>query len=225
VKNKSLLKLIIILLICSFLAGILSVCGVNFYVKHIGGSKIITSGKAADLKDVDCIVILGCQVKENGKPSSMLSDRLNRGIELYKQGVAPKIIMSGDHGSASYDEVNAMKQFAIDRGVPSSDIFMDHAGFSTYETVYRAKEIFEADKLVIVTQEYHLHRALYIAKKMNIEAFGVSSDYRNYSGQIYREIREILARCKDFVKVMFMPEPTFLGDAITISSNGDATND
>ena len=78
--------------------------------------------------------------------------------------------MSGDHGQIEYDEVNTMKQVAIDAGVPSNDIFMDHAGFSTYESIYRAKEIFEADKLIIVSQEYHLYRALYIAKQLGIES-------------------------------------------------------
>ncbi len=155
----------------------------------------------------------------------MLADRLKRGIELYEQGSAPKIIMSGDHGRKGYDEVNTMKQVAIYEGVPSSDVFMDHAGFSTYESLYRAKEIFEADKLIIVTQKYHLYRALYIAEKLGIEAYGVDSDYHTYWGQSSREAREVLARCKDFVKTMFKPEPTYLGEVITVSGDGDITND
>lgn len=224
-KKKKILIITLIVLSCFSVIGIASVFGVNAYVKHIGGKNIITPEDATELKDVDCIIVLGCQVKDNGNPSDMLADRLTRGIELYKQGAAPKIIMSGDHGQKEYDEVNTMKQVAIDADVPSNDIFMDHAGFSTYESVYRAKEIFEADKLIIVSQEYHLYRALYIAKQLGIEAYGVNSDYHTYWGQSNREAREILARCKDFVKTIFKPQPTYLGETIPVSGDGDITND
>jgi vancomycin permeability regulator SanA len=155
----------------------------------------------------------------------MLTDRLKVGIDLYERGSDMKLLMSGDHGSDDYDEVNAMKRFAIEEGVPSSDIFMDHAGFSTYESIYRAKEIFEADKIIIVTQEYHLYRALFIAKKLGIEAYGVNSDLRTYVGQSSRDIREIFARCKDLLYTTFKPEPTYLGEKTPISGNGDVTND
>ena len=155
----------------------------------------------------------------------MLEDRLLQGIELYNNNVSTKIIMSGDHGREEYDEVNIMKEFAIEKGVPSENIFMDHAGFSTYESIYRAKEIFEADKIVIVTQKYHLYRALHIANSLGIEAYGVGADPRQYVGAMYREIREILARNKDFVKCLFKPEPTYLGETIPVSGNGNATND
>ena len=111
------------------------------------------------------------------------------------------------------------------RGVPSSDVFMDHAGFSTYESIYRAKEIFEADKIIIVTQEYHLYRALYIAEKLGIEAYGVNADYHTYRGQIMRDVREVLARCKDFANMIFKPEPTYLGEKIPVSGDGNITND
>ncbi|MBR2471712.1 MAG: YdcF family protein, partial [Clostridia bacterium] len=119
-----------------------------------------------------------------------------------------------------------MKRAAVDAGIPSEDVFMDHAGFSTYESMYRARDIFEADKIIIVTQEYHLYRAIYIARELGIEAYGVSSDYGNiYGGQSIRENREILARFKDFVKVIFKPEPTYLGETIPVSGDGDNTND
>lgn len=133
--------------------------------------------------------------------------------------------MSGDHGREDYDEVNLMKNYAIEKGTPSEDIFMDHAGFSTYETMYRAKEIFKAKKVVIVTQNYHMYRALYDAKKLGLDAYGVCSDPRQYVGATYREIREILARDKDFVKCIFKPKPTYLGDEVPVSGNGDITND
>ena len=169
-------------------------------------------------------IILGAGIWGD-KPSPMLEDRLNQGIALYNKKVAPKIIMSGDHGRVEYDEVNLMKQFAIDKGIPSEDIFMDHAGFSTYETMYRARDVFMAKKVVIVTQRYHLYRALYIAKSLGLDAYGVGSDPFRYKGELYREMREILARDKDFIKCIFKPEPTYLGDEIPVSGNGDVTND
>ena len=224
-KKKKILIIGLVVLICLAIIGIVTVICVNSHVKSVGGHNIITPEEAAELKDVDCIVVLGCQVKDDGKPSDMLADRLRRGIELYNQGVAPKIIMSGDHGQKEYDEVNTMKQVAVEAGIPSSDVFMDHAGFSTYETLYRAKEIFEADKIVVVTQKYHLYRTLYIAEKLGIEAYGVNADYHTYWGQSNREAREILARCKDFIKTIFKPEPKYLGDAIPVSGDGDITND
>ena len=224
-KKKKILVISFIVGICLIVIGILSIFGVNAYVKSVGGKGIITPEAATELTDVDCIIVLGCQVKDNGKPSHMLADRLTRGINLYNQDVAPKIIMSGDHGRKYYDEVNAMKQVAIDAGVPSSDVFMDHAGFSTYEIMYRAKEIFEADKIIIVSQEYHLYRAAYIAEKLGIEAYGVNADYHTYGGQANREVREILARCKDFVKTIFRPESTYLGEVIPVSGDGNITND
>ena len=218
-------KIYIIIAVSVILVVFLSVFSINYYVKSVSGKKIVSPEKITEINNADCIIILGCGVKFNGQPSMMLADRLERGIDLYKQGVAPKIIMSGDHGQIEYDEVNTMKQFAIDKNIPSEDIFMDHAGFSTYESMYRAKEIFKAQSVVIVSQEYHLYRALYIVEKLGIEAYGVNADYRLYGGEKYREAREILARVKDFFKTIFKPEPTYLGETIPVSGNGNITND
>lgn len=194
---------------------------INFYVIFKTKNQILES---VDKDDIDCILVLGAGVR-NGKPTDMLADRLLTAIDLYNKNVAPKIIMSGDHSKADYDEVNIMKNFAIDKGVPSTNIFMDHAGFSSYESLYRAKEIFEAKKIVIVTQKYHLYRSLYIANKLGLEAYGVSADLRKYIGQSYREFREVLARDKDFVKCFFKPKSTYLGEVIPVSGDGDITND
>ena len=217
---KKIFKILIVIAIIS----IILVLSINFYVVGIAKNKMIKDTDYSLLKDVDCILILGAGIWGD-KPSPMLQDRLDEGVKLYKEGIASKIIMSGDHGREEYDEVNIMKQYAVDRGVPSEDIFMDHAGFSTYESIYRAKEIFDADNIVIVTQEYHLYRALYIADKLNINAYGVNSDPRKYSGQTFRELREILARNKDFINCIIKPEPTYLGESIPVSGDGDITND
>ncbi len=211
-----------------FTALVLTVClatlSVNANVKRSTRYKIV-SGDDSSLLGYDCILVLGAGVKNDGQPSDMLEDRLLTAIELYKRAdVAPKLLMSGDHGRADYDEVNTMKDFAVSNGVPSEDIFMDHAGFSTYESIYRAMEIFGAERIVVVTQEYHLHRALYIADKLGIEAVGVSADLREYRGKYVRGAREILARNKDLLMCVFKPEPTYLGDTISLDGDGNVTN-
>ena len=224
-KKKKLLKIAFIVFLCLAVTGIATLFIINGHVKASTKGRILTVQKAAELEDVDCIIILGCQVKDDGSLSHMLRDRLMRGLEVYEAGAAPKLLMSGDHGREEYDEVGAMKNYAIENGVPSENVFMDHAGFSTYETVYRAKEIFQADKVIIVTQEYHLYRALYIAEQFGVEAYGVSADLNRYAGQSMRDFREVLARCKDWAMCIFKPEPTYLGEAIPVSGNGDVTND
>ena len=201
------------------------VIGINAYVKSRIEEQILAEEEVLGLQDVDCILVLGCLVKNSGEPSHMLEDRLRRAVELYHAGVAPKLLMSGDHGQKDYNEVEAMKQYAIEHGVPSEDIFMDHAGFSTYESCYRAKEIFGVEKIILVTQEYHLYRALYIADKLGLEVYGTNADYRTYYNQKMRDVREVLARVKDFFYVVFRPEPTYLGEEIPISGDGDVTND
>ena len=224
--KKNLKVIFIRMLIVSgliLIAAILSLLVINGYVKASIKDSIITQETASGM-DADCILVLGAGVI-NGSPSPMLTDRLLEGIDLYNAGASEKLLMSGDHGRKNYDEVNTMKQFAIDNGIPSKNIFMDHAGFSTYESMYRARDIFRAEKIIIVTQEYHLYRALYVAKALGLEAYGVAADPREYAGQEYREAREILARAKDFFMSIFKPLPTFLGEAIPVSGNGDLTND
>ncbi len=223
--KKKIFRNIVTVLLCLAVVGVVALLIINGYVKSVGKDRIITVEKAAELEAVDCIIVLGCQVKDDGSLSHMLRDRLICGIELYEAGAAPKLLMSGDHGQKDYNEVGAMKNYAIDCGVPSENVFMDHAGFSTYETVYRAKEIFEADRVIIVTQRYHLHRALYIAQRLGVDAYGVPADLNVYAGQSVRNFREVLARNKDFLNCIFKPKPTYLGEVISVSGNGDITND
>ena len=208
---------------CMVILSIAGIFGVNSYVKSFTKDKIIRNSDYSRLNDIDCIVVLGAGLFGD-RPSPMLEDRLNRAIELYKSGVSKKIIMTGDHGRKDYDEVNAMKNFAIRKGVPSEDIFMDHAGFSSYDSMYRAKEIFLAKRIVVVTQDYHLYRSLYIADRLGICAYGVPAKHVDYAGNMNREVREIIARDKDFVKCIFKPKPQFLGDKIPVSGNGNITN-
>ena len=216
------LKRGILALFCLGITGTAVVFGLSSYIKKEAAEKIITAEEATD---ADCILVLGCGVREDGSPSLMLRDRLEKGIELYEAGTAPKLLMSGDHGRKDYDEVNLMKSYAMEKGVPSEDIFMDHAGFSTYDSMYRARDIFCAEKVIVVSQEYHLYRALYLAEKLGLEAYGVPAQDVNYRGQAYREFREMLARAKDFCTAVIQPEPKYLGEKIPVSGNGDLTND
>jgi len=213
----------IVLGILIVIAGSSSLC-INQYVERIG-SKYITS--SSQVPEVDAILVLGAYVFPNGTVSPMLNDRLNEAYKLYKLEKANKILVSGDHGRKDYDEVDAMKKFLIDKGVPAQNVFMDHAGFSTYESMYRARDIFQAKKVIIVTQGYHLMRAVFVARELGLEAYGVNSDLHDYGAvmTMYR-LREVAARNKDFFTAKFIkPKPTFLGKAIPVTGDGRATDD
>lgn len=210
--------------ICILLALSVSVLVIDKYVEQ-RGIEFIVGPK--DVPKADAILVLGAYVTPDGIVSPMLNDRLTVAQELYQMGKAKKLIVSGDHGRKDYDEVNAMKKFLMDKGISDQDIFMDHAGFSTYESLYRVRDIFQTKKVIIVTQEYHLMRAVFIARELGIEAYGVASDLHDYGlvmGQY--KVREIAARNKDFLMAKIIkPKPTFLGEAIPVFGDGRATDD
>lgn len=218
-KIKFLLKLII----CLILIVAIFIAGVDLLVKLTTKSSIISAENYNE--KADCIVILGAGVNPDGTPSLMLKERLDKGIQLYESGVSQKILISGDHRSKYYDEVNTMKSYCLKAGVSSKDIFMDHAGVSTYDSIYRAKEIFGAEKIVVVTQKYHLYRAIFIAKNLGLKATGIVCDKVVYRGQTYRNMREIIARNKDAIKCVFKPKAEVMGEKISLESDGNITND
>lgn len=186
----------------------------------------ITDAEAETCRSIDpqCILVLGCAVWPGNEPSPMLKDRLDTAIALYKQGVAPKLLLSGDNSVVEYSEPDCMLQYTLAQGVPAEDIFLDYAGFSTYESVYRSHAVFMADRLIVVTQKYHLFRALKACKALGIEAKGVASNQRKYAGRYYREAREVLARVKDLFKGMIKAKPTYLGDEIPVDGDGRETH-
>ena len=217
------LRKIILTVILVGLVALCTVLLIDNHVKRIGSGYILQPNQ---VPEADAIIVLGAYVFPDGSVSHMLNDRLTVGYELYTRGKAPKVIVSGDHGRKDYDEVNAMKEFLMDKNIPGEDIFMDHAGFSTYESMYRARDIFKARKIIIVTQEYHLMRAVFIARELGLEAYGVASDKRYYFVMEQYKLREIAARNKDFfLAKIIKPEPTFLGDEIPVRGDGNATND
>lgn len=211
------------LLLALAIAAVLFVVGVNAAIILGTRGEIVDEASAASF-DADAIVVLGASVMPDGTPSDILKSRLDQGIALYFAGAAPKIIVSGDNGTESYNECWAMKRYAISRGVPSEDVFCDHAGFSTYETMYRAHHVFGAERVVIATQTYHLYRAIFDAKGVGMEAVGVSEDDRAYVSQHWYDLREIPARTKDFLQVLFSVPSTFVGDPISLDQSGDVTN-
>lgn len=223
--KKQILRSLFCWVLALGILGIGALTVIDASIRISSGKRILSQEEAAELEGVDCILVLGCLVHDSGRPSDMLSDRLRRGLALYEAGAAPKLLMSGDHGRENYDEVDAMKRYAVEAGVPTQDVFMDHAGFSTYESLYRARDVFQAKTVLIVTQEYHLYRALHIAKRLGLEAYGVGADYHTYVGQSVREVREVLARAKDWAVCIWKPLPTYLGDPIPITGSGELTHD
>jgi vancomycin permeability regulator SanA len=210
------------------------VFGISAYVTAAAGKDIVLTHDGSEidadtlesLKSMDpqCILVLGCSVWADNQPSPMLQDRLDTAIDLYKKGAAPKLLLSGDNSVPEYSEPDCMYQYALSRGVRDEDIFLDFAGFSTYDSVYRARDVFCADRMIIVTQKYHLFRALKACEALGIEAKGVASDQQKYKGRFYREAREVLARNKDFFKGIIKAKPTYLGDEIPIDGDGTVTH-
>ena len=223
--KKPIKKIIALSLAIGFIFALIPLI-MNIYVISFSSQYILTA-EEFEKQEVDCVMVLGAGVWGNS-PSHMLEERLNRGIEVYNSPATNRLLMSGDHGRTEYDEVNVMKSFAMESGAASNEVFMDHAGFSTYESMYRARDVFEVESLIIVTQQYHLYRAIYDARKLGLEAYGVAADGQYNYGlytTLYNNFRESLARCKDILWCIAKPEPTFLGDVIPISASGNLTND
>lgn len=225
-----LIKRLIILIIIAAVFAI----GLSAYVTQSVKSEIagvdtgsgISDKETEECRSIDpqCILVLGCAVWLDNEPSPMLKDRLDTAIALYRAGAAPKLLLSGDNSIAEYSEPDCMLKYTLAQGVPPEDIFLDYAGFSTYESVYRSHAVFMADRMIVVTQKYHLFRALKACEALGIEAKGVASGQRKYAGRFYREAREVLARDKDFFKGMIRAKPTFLGDEIPVDGDGTVTH-
>ena len=173
----------------------------------------------------DCVMVLGAAVRPDGTPSAVLQDRIDMAIRLYEAGVAPKILMSGDDQSdTSYDEVTNMKAYAVQQGVPSADVFCDHAGLCTYDSAYRLRHVFEAQRAVVVTQTYHLYRSLYDCSSMGVEVVGVPGEAHEYAAQSWYDIREMGARVSDFVKVVTKQNASYLSEPVSLEQSGDVTS-
>lgn len=200
---KKIFKYILIVLIVIILVPVI----INFYV-ILSTKNRIASGDSELLTDIDYIVVLGAGIRR-GKPSPMLEDRLKIGISLYNNDISNKILITGDHMNDDYDEVTVMKNYLLEHGIPEEDIITDNYGISTYDSIYRVKNVYKSNKVVIVSQRYHLYRALFLSDNLDLESYGVEANLRYYYGQWYREIREILARNKDFIKGIIKPKAVY----------------
>lgn len=184
------------------------------------------TGAIDQLKSADCVIVPGALVYSNQRPSPILQDRLDVALQVYRTGITNRIIVSGDHGTEQYDEVNVMRQYLLEKGVPPEHIFMDHAGFDTYDTMYRARAIFQVKKAIVVTQTFHLNRALYIGQALGLDVQGVPSDLQVYQKDAYYRLREYPARFKAFIDCHILRStPTYLGKPIPITGSGLATVD
>lgn len=205
---KKLLKLmrnILLGILVIIVIALVIILGINAVVRLKTRKYIKTMEQASELTDVDYIMVLGASVRNGDTPSAMLADRLDRGLDVYNVQSSAKLLMSGDRTDRYYDEVRVMKQYALDRGVAEASVVEDPMGYSTYDSMYRAKNEYNAKKMIIVTQRYHLYRAVYIARQMGIDAYGVAAEDIRYHDQWKRDIREILAIDKDFFKLLLIP--------------------
>jgi len=191
------LRRVICIVLCLCIGGALFVGLANAYIISCSSKYILDLDTITDER-FDCVMVLGAR-----KGSPMLDERLQFGLKAYNTGCTNRLLMSGDHGTESYDEVNFMKGFAVDMGIPADNVFMDHAGFSTYESMYRAKEVFQVNKVLIVTQTYHLYRAVYDARKLGLDAYGYKAENLLYPA--INDVREAAARVKDFVWCILSP--------------------
>jgi SanA protein len=171
----------------------------------------------------DCALVLGAGVRDDGTPSDVLRDRLDEALALYRAGRVTKIIVSGDHQAPGYDEPNAMRVYLEANGVPAPVIFLDHAGLDTYSSMWRARHVFGASRIVVVTQRFHLARAVWCARSLGMEAEGSAADRHVYRGIAWLQLREVVSRTKAFVDVTTGREPRHAGPPVDLGGDGRVT--
>jgi SanA protein len=168
-------------------------------------------------------IVLGASVHRKGKPSDMLRDRLDTALELYRAGKVQKLLLTGDHGRRGYDEVTVMRKHVLARGARPEDVFLDHAGFTTYESMARARAIYGIDSAIVVTQAFHLPRAVYLARGFGIPAVGVEADRHQYRTGLQQGVREAFARVKAFLDLHAARKPDVTGPRVDIGGDGRVT--
>jgi vancomycin permeability regulator SanA len=204
---------ITLVIIAAGLIGLLSIYLINNRVQSQAAGKIkdsITEIKPENPPRI--AVVLGAKVWENDEPSNALYDRIVTAVELYRAGRVKKILMSGDNPTENYDEPTAMKVTAVKLGVPETDIVLDFAGRRTYDTCYRAKEIFGVQKAIIVTQQFHQARSLYLCDNMGVDSIGITANRRRYQGERYWAFREFFSTASAWFEINFLPFTPVGGD-------------
>lgn len=205
-----------------------AVVGVGLGIAALNGV-VLAGGGATALPEpppiADCALVLGAGVWEDGKPSDVLRDRLDEALEVWRAGRVKKILVSGDHHTAGYDEPNAMRRYLEARGVPSAAVFMDHAGLDTYSSAWRARNVFGAKRVVVITQEFHLARAVWLARALGLEAEGSAADRRLYRGAVWLHAREVASRAKAVLDVAVRRTPRHgpASPAVDLAGDGRVT--
>jgi vancomycin permeability regulator SanA len=202
----------------------LSVLGVLAAAVLAVNVAVLRGGRGGQLEGpIDCALVLGAGVRDDGTPSDVLRDRLDEALVLYRSGRVRRVLVSGDHQSAGYDEPNTMRRYLEAAGVPPEAIFMDHAGLDTYSSMWRARHVFGASRVVVVTQRFHLARAVWCARALGMEAEGSAADRHLYRGIAWLEAREIVSRTKAFVDVTVGRAPRHDGPTVDLAGDGRVT--
>jgi SanA protein len=186
--------------------------------------RTLTRSSIVDLPEraprVQAALVLGASVSR-GKPSPVLEERAHTAVALYMMGNVSKILVSGDSSNLSHDEVTPVRKYLLDSGVAAEDIFLDHAGFDTYSSMYRARKVFRAESVIIVTQDFHLPRAVFVAQQLGLEAYGIVPE--RGQGDAYDYMREIPASVKALYDLALGRVPKYLGEPFPLSGSGEGT--
>lgn len=203
---------IMVLILYTGIALSIVLCGVSAWIHYSTSSFIIS--RIDDLPKSEAVLVLGARTYESGTLSPLYKDRVDMAMNVYKSEKAHVILVSGDNGTTTYNEVNPVRMYLLEKGVPDSDIFLDHAGFDTYSSMYRARDVFKVSSLIIATQSFHLPRAVFLARHLGIDAYGIVSDKRG--SRLKNYVREFLANIKALLDLTFHREPKYLGDEIPV---------
>ncbi|MGB3592192.1 MAG: ElyC/SanA/YdcF family protein [Nonlabens sp.] len=211
------------ILVFAIVALVVAIFSLQLYFKNYAAPFV--TAQTSDLTVAHTGIVLGASVRPDKSLSPILQDRVDAALEAYRAGKIKRFLLSGDHGTASYDEVNAMKDYLNKKGVSDEVIFLDHAGFDTYDSMWRARKVFEVESAIVFTQEFHLSRAVYLARKMGINAQGLIADQRTYSSNSALVRRELLANVKAFTEMNIDKMPTYDGTPIPITGDSSLSHD
>ncbi|AZA48163.1 hypothetical protein EG346_08120 [Chryseobacterium carnipullorum] len=208
---KNIFKFFLLLLA----VGIIFIAWANYSIRK--ESRDFVSYRIADVPETKVALLLGTgKTLSNGMPNAYFYNRIQAAIDLYKSGKIKYILVSGDNSSKDYNEPEDMQLTLMKYGIPKERIVMDHAGFRTLDSVVRAKDIFGQTKLVIISQKFHNERAVFLARKNGMEAFGYNAnDVNKYAG-LKTNLREYLAKTKVYWDLLFGVQPKFGGEKILI---------
>jgi len=222
IKVKQNIKRISLILGSLLLVILLFTVLLSRYIKNTTAPLIYISIK--EVPETHTAIVLGASVKGNGRLSMVLEDRVETAYRLYQSGKVKRLLLSGDNGSKYYDEPTAMKTYLVNKGVPAEHIYLDYAGFDTYDSMYRAQAVFDVKDALIITQNFHLPRALYIAQRLDLNYKGYVSDLHQYSHESSNKNRELLANVKAFMELIYNKKPTYLGKKIPIDGPPQIVN-